>query len=258
MKQNTIQTNFTSGEISPLMYGRTDVNKYQNGAAKLINFLVRPQGGICRRQGTLYVDTPTLGAGPHRLIPFVISSTQSYVLCFTNLYLTFYLNGAVVGGTSSPYYRATPYAFTELNLITYAQSADVMYLAHPNHAPMVLTLNADASWTLQGYQVFDGPYLEIDTSNNRLQLQLVSDTCTMISSVTSFSISVTATASASLFVVGQATNYFILSNAQPGYVGPVYPVFVSTAYVDATHLTGNLIPQSSLVTLGAYTMLQDN
>jgi hypothetical protein len=36
----------------------------------------------------------------------------------------------------------------ELNDITYAQSGNVLFLAHPNHAPMQLVRNSDTSWTL--------------------------------------------------------------------------------------------------------------
>ena len=40
------QTNFTSGEIDPLLKARTDIKQYQNGADKLTNVLVQPQGGV--------------------------------------------------------------------------------------------------------------------------------------------------------------------------------------------------------------------
>ena len=39
-----IQTNFASGEIDPLLRARVDLNQYQNGAERLENVLVQPQG----------------------------------------------------------------------------------------------------------------------------------------------------------------------------------------------------------------------
>lgn len=51
-----IQTNFTSGELDPLVAGRHDVKHYYNGAEKLRNVLVLPQGGAKLRPGLEYVD----------------------------------------------------------------------------------------------------------------------------------------------------------------------------------------------------------
>ena len=52
LKINTVQTNFTSGELSPWLLGRSDIERYVNGAEVLENFSARHQGGIVRRRGT--------------------------------------------------------------------------------------------------------------------------------------------------------------------------------------------------------------
>ena len=52
LKINTVQTNFTSGELSPWLLGRSDIDRYANGAEILENFSARHQGGIVRRRGT--------------------------------------------------------------------------------------------------------------------------------------------------------------------------------------------------------------
>jgi hypothetical protein len=57
-KPDTIYTshnNFSSGELTPTIQGRTDLQLYQNGAETLINALVLPSGGITRRNGTQMV-----------------------------------------------------------------------------------------------------------------------------------------------------------------------------------------------------------
>ena len=51
-----IQTNFTSGELSERMFGRIDVSQYYNGAKKLLNYIMMPQGGVKRRSGTRFVS----------------------------------------------------------------------------------------------------------------------------------------------------------------------------------------------------------
>jgi hypothetical protein len=53
------------------------------------------------------------------------------------------------GGDAARIYEiATPYAQSELSLIKHVQSADVMTLTHPDHAPRDLSRFADDNWTL--------------------------------------------------------------------------------------------------------------
>ncbi len=51
-----IQTNFTSGELDPLLAGRVDVKYYYNGVERLRNMLPLPQGGVRRRPGLEFID----------------------------------------------------------------------------------------------------------------------------------------------------------------------------------------------------------
>lgn len=52
----TIKNTFTSGELDPLLVRRTDLRHYYNGADRLRNVVVLPQGGVRRRPGTRHVD----------------------------------------------------------------------------------------------------------------------------------------------------------------------------------------------------------
>ncbi len=45
------QTNFTAGELDPFLFARTDTEQYFNGAARMRNVFVVPQGGFIRRDG---------------------------------------------------------------------------------------------------------------------------------------------------------------------------------------------------------------
>lgn len=51
-----LKSNFTSGEVDPLLGARVDLKAYRNGADKARNVLVQPQGGVKRRPGSEYVD----------------------------------------------------------------------------------------------------------------------------------------------------------------------------------------------------------
>ena len=98
---DSILTNFTAGELSPNMYGRTDIEKYYNGCMTMENFLVLPQGGAYRRPGSRYVASVKTASAFTRLVPFVFSTTQAYMLEFGNLYMRVYYDGGQVLHTTS-------------------------------------------------------------------------------------------------------------------------------------------------------------
>ena len=54
-KSRFIQTSFASGELSPLLKGRTDLNQYYAGSSTAENVVIVPQGGLKRRAGTSVV-----------------------------------------------------------------------------------------------------------------------------------------------------------------------------------------------------------
>jgi hypothetical protein len=75
-----IQTNWTSGELSPQIEGRVDIDKYGNGAATLNNVFVRVFGGAYRRPGSYFAEVTKLSSAPVRLLPFSFSNIQSYII----------------------------------------------------------------------------------------------------------------------------------------------------------------------------------
>ena len=48
-------TNFTGGELSPRLDGRTDLTKYTSGCSTLENLVVYPHGAAARRPGSTFV-----------------------------------------------------------------------------------------------------------------------------------------------------------------------------------------------------------
>ncbi|HEU0069771.1 MAG TPA: hypothetical protein VFS04_00625, partial [Alphaproteobacteria bacterium] len=155
-----IQTNFTAGELSPRLEGRVDLAKYANGCRALENMLVHPHGGASRRSGTRFV-AETKSSGAVRLIPFEFSTVQAYMLEFGAGYIRFFMNeGRIESPPGTPYEIVSPYGADDLFELQYAQSADVMYLVHPDHAPRKLSRTGHASWALDVVAFKDGPYLE--------------------------------------------------------------------------------------------------
>jgi ribosomal protein S15P/S13E len=53
----TVQTNFTTGEIDPLLRARVDLKAYDNALSEATNVICQPQGGITRRKGLRYINS---------------------------------------------------------------------------------------------------------------------------------------------------------------------------------------------------------
>lgn len=67
-KSKFLQSSFVSGELSPLLKGRVDLDQYYQGMETAENVLIVPQGGLKRRAGTQHVDT-----AENILAPFIFS-----------------------------------------------------------------------------------------------------------------------------------------------------------------------------------------
>lgn len=151
----TMQTNFTSGELDPLIRARTDLKTYSNALEKATNVVCQPQGGITRRPGTRYISalpnsgTESAGNGV-RLIPFEFSVSDSYMLCFTHNRMYVFKNGALItniNGTGNPY-LVTTITSAMLNEICWTQSADTLIVTHETLAPVrIVRGGSNSTWT---------------------------------------------------------------------------------------------------------------
>ena len=150
----TLQSNFTTGEIDPLLKSRIDINQYYNGLDKARNVLIQPQGGVVRRPGLEYVDTIPSAASPSngiKLVPFEFSTTQSYMLLFVNNRMYVYKDKELVTNIngSGNDYLTTTIASSYLANMDYAQSADTLIVVHEDMAPKSIVRGASHStWTI--------------------------------------------------------------------------------------------------------------
>ena len=239
-------TNFTGGELSPRLDGRTDLTKYSSGCSTLENLVVYPHGSAARRPGSTFIAEVADSDNKTRLIPFEFSTTQTYMLEFSNLKMRVYkdsgavlegdktitaitkANPAVVTATSHGYSNgdeivitgvggmtevngkrflvadkttntfelqdkdgvdidsssfttytsggvsnkvfelATPYTTAQLFDIKFAQSADVMYITHPEHEVEKLSRTGHTSWTLTDVDFTKGPMQDANTTDTTL------------------------------------------------------------------------------------------
>ena len=239
-------TNFTGGELSPRLDGRNDLTKYASGCKTLENFVVYPHGAAARRPGTTFVAEVANSANKTRLIPFEFSTTQTYMLEFSNLKMRVYkdrgsvlegdktisaitkANPAVVtatghnysngdevvisgvvgmtevngkrflvagkttntfqltnkdgtninsssfttytsGGVSNKVFEiTTPYTTAQLFDLKFAQSADVMYITHPEHEVEKLSRTGHTAWTLTDVDFTKGPMQDANITTTTL------------------------------------------------------------------------------------------
>jgi hypothetical protein len=138
---------FSGGELSPQLWARTDIDKYAISVRTMENMIARPQGPATRRPGTRYIAA-TRNNATSRLIPFEFSTVQAYIIeASSEGFFRFYREGGQILSGGSPYEIAHPYG-ADLADLQWAQSADVLYLAHPRFAPRKLTRTGHTSWTL--------------------------------------------------------------------------------------------------------------
>lgn len=237
-KVSTSQSIFNTGELSPLLMGRTDFDSYKGGLKTCLNSILYVQGGITRRAGTYFSDEVKDSGKATRVVRFQFATEQAYIIEFGNLYCRFKRNNGPVretalvitgitkaspgvvtytgtdpsngdhidladitgmselnglrvtvanvnagantfemsgvnttnyttyvsGGTASVVYEiVTPYLEADLFNLKFSQSADVLYITHPDYAPRKLTRTAHTAWTLTTIVFSDGPYLSVNS-----------------------------------------------------------------------------------------------
>jgi len=167
-----IWNSFNAGELSPLIDGRTDQEKYFAGCKTLLNFIPTVQGPATRRGGSRY-----LGGVRNNLRPWFMSfefnQAQSYVLELTDLKMRFWVNRGQLLSGPTPYEIVTPWS--DANLITEegtlalrsVQSADVMWICHNAGAvkPQKLSRLGATNWTLADAPFINGPFEDVDPTS---------------------------------------------------------------------------------------------
>ena len=160
-----LKPSFAAGELSPAMYGRTDIAKYDIGAAKLENFVVLRYGGVQNRAGTKYI-AKTAGNKKAVLLPFHYNVEQNFIIEVTAGKIRFYTQGELVTKDGEPYEITNDYTESELATLKYTQSADVMFLVQPNHPPATLTRYANDNWVFERMDITGGPFAESSYSGS--------------------------------------------------------------------------------------------
>ena len=131
-------TNFTSGELTPLLSSRVDSNAYKNGTKKLRNFRMLSQGGIRRRGGFRFLQTLTNTA--YQSEAYIFDEDEAYILLFSNTKLE------VIDVTAPTVITQTitgcPWTTAMIGELRVSQSGDTMIVVHKDMAMQKLTRTA--------------------------------------------------------------------------------------------------------------------
>lgn len=265
-RYNYIQTSFLAGEISPKLEGRLDLREYLQSAKEITNGVVMPQGGVNRRSGTKFVasavnaynieDATAVTAGNPfsltedvKLIPFNFSIDESYIVIIGHdtandeSWVAVYDSDSETAITSFTRASASsmPYFVKynnveELADIKFAQSADVLWITHPNHPPWVLKRTSATSFEIADLGNFD------QASYRNIPFQDLNTNTSLTIATTGSGGTRTLTASSSLFtsdmVGNDKTAIFRLTDT--GGAGTTH-VFAITGFTSATVVTGTVL-----------------
>ena len=238
-KASAALTDFTAGELSPRLDGRVDLQKYFSGAKTLSNMVVHPHGGASRRPGTIFVTEVKNSAHAARLIPFEFNVEQTYVLQFGPSYFRIMKDGGLIESSGSAVEVSTSYTEAELPELKFAQSADVMYIVHPDHPPRKISRTSHTAWTIADISLVRGP----------MQDRNVTTTTFTAGARTG---SVTITASASTFVSTDVGRLVRLHNGFAKITGYTSATVVTAAVQENEDLRTELQPSYTASTIALH------
>jgi hypothetical protein len=225
---------FARGEISPLMFGRSDVEAYASCLDKCRNCWVRPYGVVSRVAGTEYINT---ARGKARLLKFVFNAKDSYIIECGAGYFRFYRNGSyVVTNLGAIYEISNPFTEAQLSTIQYVQLDDVLKIVYEDDSgktnePLELIRRASNDWVLQKVSFKCTPFLDANTTATTLTASADSGT-------------ITVTASAALFEQSHVGSFWKMGGTVTIDDEERQGFFKITAVTDSTHATA--VVQSKL------------
>jgi hypothetical protein len=154
------QTNFSVGELDPLIRARTDLQQYQNALEEATNVIIQPQGGFKRRDGLKFIHDFGASFLEFKIIPFEFSVDDSYLLVLVTDRIYIFKDGVLqtsINGSGYNYLSPTGVTTAMLDEINYTQAVDTLILCHEDLQTKRLVRNSDTSWTLENLPITNLP-----------------------------------------------------------------------------------------------------
>ena len=182
------QSNFTQGEVDPLMHGRVDIEQYYSALDRAKNVMIMPQGGFERRPGSKFMFDLTSHLGSYtalagiRLIPFEFSIDQSFMLLFvkqssSDVRMFVFANQVQITNIngSGNDYLSINMGDIDLSKIYFTQSADTLILVQEDMAPRsIVRGGTNATWTHSTISL-TSPFFNFTTSTSNPSATITPD-----------------------------------------------------------------------------------
>lgn len=151
-----LKNNFSSGELSPHIWMRTDLAQFRNGAKEVLNMLPIVEGGIKKRGGTKLISTQ---ADAVRILPFNVSHSNNFIVVFKPRQISILRSDGTLIRSF-----VTNYTADQINKINYCQSRYNLWLVHPDHPVSWVRCSEDfTNWSFDPFPYSVPPLEEVNT-----------------------------------------------------------------------------------------------
>lgn len=193
---------FGRGEVSPLMYGRNDIEPYSSCLKKCRNMIVRPYGLVSRVSGTEYIAD---AKAKSKLLRFIFSPTDSYIIECGAGYFRFFYNGAPIYKNNAVYEIANNFTEADLDTIQYVQIDDIIKIVYrrdgsKDNIPKELIRKSADNWEFRDVNFKCTPFLTENLTDTTIKASALEG-------------NVTLTASAAVFNSGHVGAFFWIGDA---------------------------------------------
>lgn len=152
------QPSFNTGEISPEVANRTDLEKYKSALVKARNCYIRPYGAVYKRPGTVLVGETKYANKKCIILEFHFSSEIAYLLEIGDKYIRVWRNGNYLGVEVE-----TPFGEAELIKLRFCQSSDTLFIASGTHNVRLLQRYSESDWRLSEMEL-GSPYFDLNNT----------------------------------------------------------------------------------------------
>lgn len=167
-------TQMNNGHLAPILEGRTDIQVYGYSCRQTENAIPLVYGANKNRGGTLYIASTKNALLKAFLVPFKVSENISYQLEFGDGYIRVYRNHAPVMYNGQIYEISSPYSYEDLFdekgifQLDYAQSGDVLYMAHDKYVTEKLERFGETDWRISDVAFTGGPWMDMNVDETKI------------------------------------------------------------------------------------------
>lgn len=151
------QLAFTTGEISPDVSRRFDLDQFKSALLLAENAVIRPYGAVARRQGSEYIGQVKNKDKSTRLFEFTAEKNKSFLLEIGEQYIRVWRNGIYTGIELE-----TPFESDVVDKLNCIQSGDVMFICSGKYPVKTLSRYSDTDWRFDTYKLSEQPYGEVN------------------------------------------------------------------------------------------------